>query len=99
MFRITEDPSSGSIVQCLVENFKNYSIVSIDMDKVGVMTAYSDPLWLCVVHCIWKYWVPSYTISSITKCLIIIDARCKHEESNMVLRPSGQVVVEMGMMS
>ena len=44
MFRITEDPSSGSIVQCLVENFKNYSIVSIDMDKVGVMTAYSDPL-------------------------------------------------------
>jgi len=44
MFRITEDPSSGSLVQCLAKNYKNDSIVSVDMDKVGVMTAYSDPL-------------------------------------------------------
>jgi len=36
MFRITEDPSSGILVQCLAKNYKNYSIVSIDMDKVGV---------------------------------------------------------------
>jgi len=35
MFRITEDPSSGSLVQCLVKNYKNDSIVSVDMDKVG----------------------------------------------------------------
>ena len=42
MFRITEDPSSGSLVQCLVKNYKNDSIVSVDMDKVGVMAAYSD---------------------------------------------------------
>jgi len=51
MFRITEDPSSGSLVQCLTKNYKNNSIVSLDMDKVGVMAAYSDPLCVCVVHC------------------------------------------------
>jgi len=36
MFRITEDPSSGSLVQCLAKNYKNGSIVSVDMDTVGV---------------------------------------------------------------
>jgi len=36
MFRITEDPSSGSLVQCLAKNYKNDSIESVDMDKVGV---------------------------------------------------------------
>ena len=40
MFRITEDPSSGSLVQCLAKNYKNGSIVSVDMDKVSVMAAY-----------------------------------------------------------
>ena len=43
MFRIT-DPSSGSLVHCLAKNYKYDFIVSIDMDKVGVMAAYSDPL-------------------------------------------------------
>jgi len=52
MFRITEEPASGSLVQCLAKNYKNDYIVSVDMDKVGVMTAYSDPLCVCVVHCI-----------------------------------------------
>ena len=52
MFRITEDPSSGRLVQCLAKNYKNGSIVSVDMDKVGVMAAYSDPLSVYVVHCI-----------------------------------------------
>jgi len=42
MFRITEDPSSGSFVQCLAENYKNDSIVSVVMDVVGVMAAYCD---------------------------------------------------------
>jgi len=42
MFRITEDPSSGSLVQCLAKIYKNDSIVSVDMDKVGVLAAYSD---------------------------------------------------------
>jgi len=50
MFRIAEDPSSGSLVQCLAKNYKYDSIVSVDMDKVGVMAAYSDPLCVCVVH-------------------------------------------------
>ena len=44
MFRITEDPSSGKLVQCLAKIYKNDSIVSVDMDKVGVMAAYCDPL-------------------------------------------------------
>ena len=52
MFRITENPSSGSLVQCLAKNYKNDYIVSVDMDVVGVMGAYSDPLCVCVVHCI-----------------------------------------------
>ena len=57
MFRITEDPSSESFVQCLAKNYKNDSIVSVDMDKVGVMAAYCDPLCVCVcaVHCICMY--------------------------------------------
>jgi len=37
MFRITEDPSSESLVQCLAKSYKNDFIVSVDMDKVGVM--------------------------------------------------------------
>ena len=52
MFRITEDPSSGSLVQCLAKSYKNDSIVSVDMDKVSVMASYSDPLCVCVVHCL-----------------------------------------------
>ena len=38
MFWVIEDPSSGSLVQCLAKNYKNDSIVS-DMDMVGVMAA------------------------------------------------------------
>jgi len=41
MFRITRDPSSGSLVQCLAKNYKNDAIVSVDMDKVGVMPAHT----------------------------------------------------------
>jgi len=51
MFRITEDPSSGSLVQCLAKNYKYDSIVSVDMDNVGVMAAYCDQLCVCAVHC------------------------------------------------
>jgi len=39
MFRITEDPSSGSLVQCLAKKYKNDSVVSDDMDVVGIMAA------------------------------------------------------------
>ena len=52
MFRITEVPSSRSLLQCLAKNYKKDSIVSVDMNKVGVMAAYSDLLCVCVVHCI-----------------------------------------------
>jgi len=52
MFRIREEPSSGSLLQCLIKNYENDSIVSVDMDKVGVMAAFSDRLCVCVVRCI-----------------------------------------------
>ena len=52
MLWITEDPSSGSLVQCLAKNYKNDFIVSVDTNKVSVMAAYSDLLCVCVVHCI-----------------------------------------------
>ena len=42
MFRITENPSPGSLVQCLAKSDENDSIVFVDMDKVGVMAAYFD---------------------------------------------------------
>jgi len=52
MFRITKDPSSGRLVQCLARNYKNDCTVSFDMDVVGVMAAYSDPLCVCVCVCV-----------------------------------------------
>jgi len=52
MFRIAQDPSSGSLEECLAKIYKNYFIVSVDMDKVGVMAAYSDLLCVCVLRCI-----------------------------------------------
>jgi len=55
MFRITDDPSSGRLLQCLAKNYKNDSIVSVDMDKVGVMAEFSDRLCLCAVHCIGRH--------------------------------------------
>ena len=50
--KCSEDPSSGRLVQCLAENYKNDSIVSVDMNKVVVMGVNSDPLCMCLVHCI-----------------------------------------------
>ena len=52
MFRIAEHPSSGSLVQCLAKNYKIDSIVSVDMDKVGGMAAYSDPLCMRACACV-----------------------------------------------
>ena len=52
MFRITEDPSSGSLVQCLAKNDMNDSVVSVDMDEVGVMAAYRDSLCVRVCVCV-----------------------------------------------
>ena len=46
----------GSIIRkpCTVlgYNYKNGSIASVDMDKVGVMEAYCNLLCVCLVHCI-----------------------------------------------
>ena len=83
MFRITEDPSSGSLVQCLAKNYKNDSIVSVDMDVVGVMAAYMHTCWSTFKYFIILIVSINYIlcISWIIKCLIVIYARCKHEES------------------
>ena len=45
--KCSEDPSSGRLVQCLAENYKNDSIVSVDMDKVGVILSI---LTTCATH-------------------------------------------------
>jgi len=55
MFRITEAPSSGSTVQCLAKNYSNGSIVCVGMDKLGVMVAYCDLLYVCTVHCVGRH--------------------------------------------
>ena len=52
MFRITEDPSSGSLVQCLAKIYKNDSIVFVEMDRVSVMAAYCERLCVCVCVCV-----------------------------------------------
>jgi len=68
MFRITEDPSSWSLVQCLAKNYKNGSIVSVDMDKVGVMAAYCDCfVCVCAVHCAFIY-SELHTGTTVTIC-------------------------------
>ena len=51
MFRITEDPSSRSLVQCLAKITRMILSCPLNIDKVGVMAAYSDPLCVCAVHC------------------------------------------------
>ena len=60
MFRITQDPSSGSLVQCLAKNYRNDSVVSVDMDVIGVVAAYCDMLCACVLHCIGSH---SYSVN------------------------------------
>jgi len=66
MFRLTEDPSSGSLVQCLAKSYKNDSIVFVDMEKVSVMAAYSDPLCVCVCVCSSLYMKSVFIYSSYT---------------------------------
>ena len=69
MLQITEDPSSGSLVQCLAKNYKNDSIVSVDMDKFGVMAAYCDALcvFVCVCVCV-QFTVYEGTQARVTIC-------------------------------
>jgi len=48
MFRVTEDPSSGSLVQCLAKNYKNNSIVSVDMSNehdITILVIFSQALY------------------------------------------------------
>ena len=43
MFRITEDPSSGSLVQCLAKNYENDSIVN-GHDRI-ILVIFSQALY------------------------------------------------------
>ena len=69
MFRITEDPSSGRLVQCLAKNYTTDSIVSHDTDMVSFMAVYCDRLCVCVCACVVHFIgrlplaVPSYTLN------------------------------------
>jgi len=49
----------------LAKNYKNDSIVSVDMDKVGVMAAYSDPLCKCIVHCIGRHCLTEFQVGHV----------------------------------
>jgi hypothetical protein len=52
MFRIARDPSSGELYTVLGLNYSNGSIVSVDMDVVGVMAAYLPVVRACVCVCV-----------------------------------------------
>ena len=55
MFRITEDPSSGSLVQCLAKKLQEW-FYSVRWHGQG--RCYGSTLWplcMCVVHCIWRH--------------------------------------------
>ena len=47
MFRITEDPSSGSLVQCLAKDYKNDSIDRIIL-VIFSQALYKAPWWRIV---------------------------------------------------
>ena len=51
MFRITEDPSSGKLVQCLAKNYKNDSIVFVDMDMSMSTDKIESFLQFLAKHC------------------------------------------------
>ena len=84
MFRITEDPSSGILVQCLAKNYRNHSCNfypstvqgSLMMGPLRSETCWSTFKYV-IILIVSTYYILS--ISWIIKCLIIIDARCKHE--------------------
>ena len=51
MFRVTENPSSGSFIQCLAKIIKMAVFASVDMDVAGVMAVFGSlyrealPIW------------------------------------------------------
>ena len=72
-------------MQYLAKNYKNDSIVSVDMDKVGVMAAYCKSLCVCAVHCI----TPKLSISTdaIESFLVILAKHCTrlpHDRSSVI---------------
>jgi len=47
MFRITEDPSLGSLVQCLAKNYKNDSIVTYLAFRKAVNSTHAQRVRIC----------------------------------------------------
>jgi len=60
MFRITKDPSSGSLALCLAKNYKNDSIVSV---WNGQVRSYGSIFWPVVCVCSPLNGVPPYTVN------------------------------------
>jgi len=77
MFRITEDPSPGSLVQCLAKNYKN--------DSIGPLTWTRSVLWQHIVtRC-----VCVYTVHSIGRhCLYSASLYC-----GLYARTTGQIML------
>jgi len=73
MFRITEGPSSGSLVLCLAKNYKNGSVVSVDMDIPMLYPLWSETCWSTFKYFIILIVSTNYIlcISWIIKCLIV----------------------------
>ena len=65
------------------KNYKNDSIVSVDMDKVGVMAAHSDPLCVCVVHRIGRHFMYSAYVHTYMSAFINSELHTRTTGQNM----------------
>ena len=82
VWQITDDDDDYELyIGALVYNFNCIYILYNDMDVVGVMAAWSDPLCVCVVHCIGRHWVPpvqwivQYSVNRHDRTILVILAK------------------------
>jgi len=67
MFRITEDPSSGSLIQCLVKNYKNVSIVSVKYFIILIISTY----YILCISWIRKCLIVKFNVSPLSEVTLI----------------------------
>jgi len=67
MFRITEDPSSGSLIQCLVKNYKNVSIVSVKYFIILIISTY----YILCISWIIKCLIVKFNVSPLSEVTLI----------------------------
>jgi len=94
MFRITEDPSSGSLVLCLAKNYKNDSIVSVDVDILMMYPLWSETCWSTFKYFIILIVSTNYIlcISWIIKCLLLMQVQTWSVLKLSPHTPTGAVV-------